>query len=120
MAKETNNTEKLKSLFNQHETINEFYVTSDGLAFSKENDAQNHAVRLADRKYELVTTTDNEAAMFWYKDAVEFAFGGVEAFEKIGDPQFYGDVYSFLARTGSRARRVGYEGIALLQQAPSS
>lgn len=65
------------------------------------------------------TTTDNEAALFWYADAVEFAFGGVEAFEQIGAPEYYGDVYSFLARAGSRARRVGYEGIALLQQAPS-
>lgn len=63
--------------------------------------------------------TDDEAALFWYTGAVEFAFGGVEAFEKLKDPQFYGDVYSFLARTGSRARRVGYEGIALLKQAKS-
>lgn len=64
--------------------------------------------------------TDNEAALFWYSDAVEFAFGGVEAFENLKDPQFYGDIYSFLARAGSRARRVGYEGIALLEQAPTS
>jgi hypothetical protein len=62
------------------------------------------------------TTTDDEAALFWYKDAVEFAFGGVEAFEDLKNPTMYGDVYSFLARTGSRARRVGYEGIALLRQ----
>ena len=66
------------------------------------------------------TTTDNEAALFWYQDAVEFAFGGVEAFEQIGAPEYYGDLYSFLTRAGSRARRVGYEGIALLQQAPSA
>jgi len=66
------------------------------------------------------TTTDNEAALFWYQDAVEFAFGGVEAFENLKDPQYYGDIYSFLVRAGSRARRVGYEGIALLQQAPTA
>lgn len=60
---------------------------------------------------------DDEASLFWYEKAVEFAFGGVEAFEKTGDPQFYGDVYSFLVRAGGRARRTGYEGIALLKQA---
>lgn len=65
---------------------------------------------------EAANATDDEAALFWYNDAVEFAFGGVEAFEKLKDPQFYGDIYSFLARTGSRARRQNYEGIALLKQ----
>lgn len=65
---------------------------------------------------EATAVTDDEAALFWYNDAVEFAFGGVEAFEKLKDPQFYGDVYSFLARTGSRARRQNYDGIALLKQ----
>jgi hypothetical protein len=65
---------------------------------------------------EAAAATDDQAALFWYQDAVEFAFGGVEAFEKMGDPQFYGDVYSFLARTGSRARRAGYEGVAVLKE----
>jgi hypothetical protein len=65
-------------------------------------------------------TTDDEASLFWYQQSVEFAFGGVVAFENQGDPQFYGDVYSFLARSGSRARRTGYEGIALLRQDKSS
>lgn len=63
------------------------------------------------------TTTDDEASLFWYKDSVEFAFGGVEAFENLRDPQYYGDIYSFLVRSGGRARRAGYEGIGLLKQA---
>lgn len=66
------------------------------------------------------TTTDDEASLFWYKDAVEYAFGGVEAFEDLKNPQMYGDVYSFLARSGARARRVNYEGIALLKQAKTA
>lgn len=65
---------------------------------------------------EASAITDDQAALFWYNDAVEFAFGGVEAFEKMKDPQFYGDVYSFLARTGSRARRSGFEGVAILKE----
>lgn len=64
--------------------------------------------------------TDDEASLFWYKDAVEFAFGGVEAFENLKDPQYYGDIYSFLVRSGGRARRSGYEGIALLKQAKTA
>lgn len=64
-------------------------------------------------------TTDDEASLFWYKDSVEFAFGGVEAFENLKDPQFYGDIYSFLVRSGARARRKQYEGLALLKQAKS-
>ncbi|WP_255584618.1 hypothetical protein [Zunongwangia sp. SCSIO 43204] len=64
--------------------------------------------------------TDDEASMFWYKDAVEFAMGGVEAFENLRDPQYYGDIYSFLVRSGGRARRAGYEGIALLKQAKTA
>lgn len=63
------------------------------------------------------TAGDDEASLFWYEGAVEFAMGGVEAFERLRDPQFYGDIYSFLARTGARARRGDYKGIALLKQA---
>lgn len=66
------------------------------------------------------SATDNDACLFWYEEAVEYAFGGVEAFENIGDPQFYGDVYSFLVRSGGRARRTGYEGIVLLKQGPAA
>lgn len=64
--------------------------------------------------------TDDEASILWYHDAVEYAFGGVDAFEQLGDPTMYGDVYSFLARSGGRARRTGYEGIVLLKQAKTA
>lgn len=63
------------------------------------------------------STTDDEASLFWYEKSVEYAFGGVEAFEDLGNPVMYGDVYSFLARSGGRARRADYKGIALLKQA---
>lgn len=69
---------------------------------------------------EAGVATDDEASAFWYQDAVEFAFGGVEAFERLKDPTFYGDIYSFLARTGSRARRSDFKGIALLKEAESA
>lgn len=61
-------------------------------------------------------TTDDEAALFWYHDAVELALGQIVAYQDQGNPQFYGDLYSFLVRLGGRARREDYKGIALLKQ----
>lgn len=64
----------------------------------------------------LGSATDDEASLFWYEKSVEYAFGGVQAFQDQGKPEYYGDVYSFLARSGGRARRRDYLGIALLKQ----
>ncbi len=64
--------------------------------------------------------TDNEAALVWYEQAVETAFGGVKMFQDEGNPVHYADIYSMLVRMGGRARRSDYGGIALLQQAPSA
>lgn len=64
--------------------------------------------------------TDSEGNLFWNKNMLEKAIGTTEAFEKIGDPQYYGDIYSFLVRCGGRARRKNYEGVAVLMQAPSA
>ena len=60
---------------------------------------------------------DDEASLFWYQDAVEFAMGDVVFFDDMGNPVYYGDVYSFLVRAGGRARRADYNGVALLKQA---
>lgn len=65
---------------------------------------------------EAGAVTDSEAALAWYEGAVELAMGGVDAFEKLRDPQFYGDVYSFEVRVGGRARRTDYSGVAILYQ----
>lgn len=61
--------------------------------------------------------TDGLAAIAWYEESVELAMGTIDAFEKLKDPQFYGDVYSFEVRVGGRARRSDYKGIAILRQA---
>jgi len=60
--------------------------------------------------------TDDEAALFWYTNAVERALGEILMFEQLGVPTMYGDVYSFLVRMGGRARRAAYEGIRLLKK----
>lgn len=65
----------------------------------------------------VVEATDSEAAIFWNKNMVEKAIGDLETFERVKDPQWYGDIYSFLVRIGGRARRKDFEGVAVLKQA---
>jgi hypothetical protein len=59
---------------------------------------------------------DREAALCWYKLAVETAYGTVKMFDQYGAPEYYGDLFSFLCRMGGRARRSDWAGIALLVQ----
>lgn len=66
------------------------------------------------------TADDDEASLFWYENAVEFAMGDVVFFDDMGNPVYYGDVYSFLVRAGGRARRADYAGVALLKQAKTA
>lgn len=73
------------------------------------------------KAFDAVTaTTDCEGAIFWNKNLVEKAIGTTEAFERLKDPTFYGDIYSFLVRMGGRAKRSDYKGVAILMQAPSA
>lgn len=65
---------------------------------------------------EAGAVTDGLAALAWYEESVELAMGTIDAFEKLRDPQFYGDVYSFEVRVGGRARRSDYKGVAILRQ----
>jgi hypothetical protein len=61
--------------------------------------------------------TDNAASLFWQKNSLERALGEVKMFERMNDPQYYGDVYSVLLRMGGRIRRNDGNGIiAMVQQ----
>ncbi len=62
-------------------------------------------------------TTDNNAALAWHPSAVERAMGDVTAFENIGDPTYYGDIYSFLLMMGGRIRRNDAKGIYAIVEA---
>lgn len=63
------------------------------------------------------TTVDNAVALAWQKNCVERALGMVDFFENLGDPTYYGDIYSALVRMGGRKRRNDYKGvIAIIQQ----
>jgi uncharacterized repeat protein (TIGR02543 family) len=62
-------------------------------------------------------STDNAAAICWQKQSVERALGDVKFFEKLGDPQYYGDIYSALIRLGGRIRRNDNNGVLAIVQA---
>jgi hypothetical protein len=61
--------------------------------------------------------TDCEAIVCWYAQSVERALGDVIAFENIGDPTFYGDIYSFLVRAGGSRSRTDGKGLVVIRQA---
>lgn len=53
-----------------------------------------------------VAGADDRAASLVYHDkCVERALGGVDMFERLNDPTYYGDVYSYNLRMGGRIRR---------------
>ena len=61
--------------------------------------------------------TDNGVALAWQQNTVERALGTVDFFENLGDPTYYGDIYSALVRMGGRKRRNDQKGvIAIIQQ----
>lgn len=63
------------------------------------------------------SATDQCASLIWQKDSVTRALGEVKFFEKINDPQYYGDVYSALLRMGGRRRRSDNAGVIVIRQA---
>lgn len=61
--------------------------------------------------------TDNDAVICWHKSAIERATGEIKFYERVGDPLYYGDVYSFLVRMGGRKRRTDEKGLVAIVQA---
>jgi hypothetical protein len=62
--------------------------------------------------------TDNGVAFAWQKNTVERALGTVDFFENLGDPTYYGDIYSALVRMGGRKRRNDQKGVVAIIQQP--
>jgi hypothetical protein len=61
--------------------------------------------------------TDNAVTLCWQKNEVARAIGAVNYFERIDDPQNYGDVYSASLYAGGRSRRGTNPGVvAIIQQ----
>lgn len=60
---------------------------------------------------------DNDGVLCWQISAVERALGQVTFYERIGDPTYYGDIYSVGVRMGARIRRNDAKGIVAIVQA---
>lgn len=58
--------------------------------------------------------TDLAAGLAWQQSCVSRALGEVKMFDKDDDPLYYGDIYSFLVRTGGKYRRYDTKGVELL------
>lgn len=63
-----------------------------------------------------IAAGNHDVAFAWQKNAVARALGEVKFFEKLDDPQFYGDVYSALLRFGGRRRRADDLGVCAVIQ----
>ena len=44
------------------------------------------------------------------------AIGDVKMFQQMDDPTYYGDIYSFLVRTGGSMRRYDKKGVLLIAE----
>ena len=62
-------------------------------------------------------STDNDGVLCWQISAVERAVGEIKFFERIGDPTYYGDIYSVSVRMGARIRRSDAKGVIAIVQA---
>lgn len=60
--------------------------------------------------------TDCAAAIAYQKNSVIRAMGTHEFFENVGDPQWYGDIYSALMRAVGRIRRSDQKGVVAIVQ----
>jgi len=60
---------------------------------------------------------DNDGVLCWQISAVERALGQISFFERVGDPTYYGDIYSVGVRMGSRMRRSDAKGVVAIVQA---
>lgn len=58
----------------------------------------------------------NAGVLCWQQNAVERALGDVKFFEDMGNPTFFGDIYSGLLRAGGRIRRTAGV-VAIVQDA---
>lgn len=64
--------------------------------------------------------TELAAALAWHEKSVSRAMGEVKMFDSTDNPLYYGDIYSFLMRTGGAARRDDGKGLFLLGEATVS
>lgn len=60
--------------------------------------------------------TDNLGVFCWQKDSVTKSMGEIGIFQDLGNPQYYGDVYSGIVKVGGRCRREDWKGVIAIVQ----
>ena len=63
--------------------------------------------------------TELAAGVAWQQQCVSRALGEVKMFSNEDDPQYHGDIYSFLVRAGGSPRRYDKKGVYLIAEAAS-
>ena len=69
---------------------------------------------------ETAAATELAAGLVWQQNCVSRALGEIKMFDKVDDPTYYGDIYSFLMRVGGSYRRYDKKGIACIAEATAS
>lgn len=65
-------------------------------------------------------TTELAAGIAWQEGCLSRALGEVKMFDDTDNPTYYGDIYSFLVRTGGGLRRYDKKGVFMLAEAASA
>lgn len=63
---------------------------------------------------------ENAAALAWQESCLSRALGEVKMFDDTDSPTYYGDIYSFLVRTGGGIRRYDKKGVFMLAEAATA
>lgn len=63
------------------------------------------------------TAAELAAGLAWQEGCLSRALGEVKMFDETDSPTYYGDVYSFLVRTGGGVRRYDRKGVFMLAEA---
>lgn len=64
--------------------------------------------------------TELAAGLAWQEKCVSRAIGGVKMFDSTDNPLYYGDIYSFLMRSGGAMRRYDKKGVAVIAEGASA
>lgn len=83
---------------------------------------QRSEVLRVDGKNDILKWTEKDAAdesaaaLAWQEGCVSRAIGDIKMFQQMDDPTYYGDIYSFLVRTGGSMRRYDKKGVLLIAE----
>jgi len=84
----------------------DIYVRSTVLVYSSANVVNAYG--------QAVAASDVPAGLFWCDSRIALARIGVQMFQDMNNPLYYGDIYSFLVRAGGRIIRADGNGVGVI------